>query len=597
MDVQNASGQSLPERSWFQRIAEIGHLQEDSIELRRQKSLLTVMTLFKASFCAAWYLPMFLFGAYFAAAPPFIYQMLTSGSVYQFTRSKDLPSFRARQMVLILLLPLGVHWGLGGFAASGGVLLWSFLAPLFALLFTDTKTSIKWFVGFLLIMIAGGVLEITGMVTHFELPKWMILVFFVMNFSFIAGVTYAGVHFFGFLLEKEKEIQVQLNDELEQEKRQQEKLNEELKVANDHKSKFLAGMSHELRTPLNAIIGFTRIVRRKAQKTMPEKQIDNLTKVLVSAEHLLNLINDILDLAKIEAGQVDIDPETFLLQDLVKATLSTSETLVQDGVNLRAELPPNLAPIHSDKGKIRQILLNLISNAAKFTHEGEIVVRVKELPQGITLSVQDTGIGISEQGLARIFKEFQQAETSTAKKYGGTGLGLSICLKLAALFGGTLEVASKEGQGSTFTLFLPHPTDDTVEEKEEIEEVDSLNVTPSTGRTILTIDDDPDALYLLQENLKEIGYHAVAAQSGALGLEKARKLKPYAITLDIQMPEKNGWQILHELKQDPETKEIPVFILSVVDNKQLCGQLGAHRCLQKPLKTSVLKQALDQCGN
>ena len=275
-------------------------------------------------------------------------------------------------------------------------------------------------------------------------------------------------------------------------------------AANQAKSAFLANMSHELRTPLNAIIGFTRIVRRKAAPSdgppvLPQKQIENLDKVLVSADHLLGLINTILDIAKIEAGRMEIQPSTFDLADLIQLCIATTQPLLRPGVQLTSVLAPKLSPLYTDQDKLRQILLNLLSNAAKFTHGGVIAVRVSlqngemtgwrddkmtsdkmtsrpeaganggrlvtQSPSHLVIAVADTGIGISIEAMRRLFGEFQQADSSTTRQYGGTGLGLAISRKLARLLGGDLTVSSMVGVGSTFTLQLPlstqtSPTDD-----------------------------------------------------------------------------------------------------------------------------------------
>ena len=228
--------------------------------------------------------------------------------------------------------------------------------------------------------------------------------------------------------------------------------------ANKAKSAFLANMSHELRTPLNAIIGFTRIVKRKGQDLLPQKQVENLEKVLASAEHLLGLINTVLDIAKIEAGRMDVQLSSFEIQPLIDLVLATSQPLVRPGrVKIVADVQPGLPAINSDRDKVKQILLNLVSNAAKFTHEGEIRISVDRRDGRLALAVSDTGIGISQEALGRIFEEFQQANSSTTRQYGGTGLGLAISRNLAELLGGELVAESSEGEGSTFTLWLPLP--------------------------------------------------------------------------------------------------------------------------------------------
>ena len=225
--------------------------------------------------------------------------------------------------------------------------------------------------------------------------------------------------------------------------------------ANHAKSAFLANMSHELRTPLNAIIGFTRIVRRKAEGLLPEKQIENLDKVNTSADHLLNLINTVLDIAKIEAGRMDVLAATFRIGALVDLCANTAQPLLQPGVVLEKQVDESLSTIYSDQDKIRQIILNLLSNAAKFTHAGKIVLSAHQAGENLRIAVSDTGIGISEEALTRIFKEFQQADTSTTRQYGGTGLGLSISRNLARLLGGDITVESELGKGSTFTAVIP----------------------------------------------------------------------------------------------------------------------------------------------
>jgi signal transduction histidine kinase len=226
--------------------------------------------------------------------------------------------------------------------------------------------------------------------------------------------------------------------------------------ASHAKSAFLASMSHEIRTPLNAIIGFTRIVRRKGAETLPEKQVENLDKVLASAEHLLGLINTVLDIAKIEAGRMEVQPTTFDVAKLVDTSTTTVQPLIKDGkVRLKTEVEADLPLAYSDEDKIKQIMINLLSNAAKFTHEGQITVRAWHQQQLLSIVVSDSGIGISDEELGRIFEEFHQGNGTTRQQYGGTGLGLSISRKLARLLGGDLSATSVNGHGSTFTLKIP----------------------------------------------------------------------------------------------------------------------------------------------
>ncbi len=387
--------------------------------------------------------------------------------------------------------------------------------------------------------------------------------------------------------------------------------------ANQAKSAFLANMSHELRTPLNAIIGFTRIVRRKGEGVLPEKQIENLDKVLVSSEHLLNLINTVLDIAKIEAGRMDVLAANFRLASLIDLCANTAQPLLKPAVVLEKQVDQGLTYVYSDQDKIRQIVLNLLSNAAKFTHEGRIVLDARQDGDNLRIAVRDTGIGISAEALPRIFKEFQQADNTTTRQYGGTGLGLSISRNLARLLGGDLTVDSEVGKGSTFTLVIPTHFESrltaSAAEWEPATAQKNAAVQPSgdsLGRTappeapaspsepgaprprVLVIDDDPDAVYFVQENLNAHEFEITGARSGREGIEAARRQRPHAILLDIVMPGADGWQVLNDLKADPATASIPVIFLTIIDKKALGLKLGAADYLLKPLDPVAVRGTL-----
>jgi GAF domain-containing protein/CheY-like chemotaxis protein len=368
--------------------------------------------------------------------------------------------------------------------------------------------------------------------------------------------------------------------------------------ANKAKSTFLANMSHELRTPLNAIIGFTRIVRKKSDSVLPQKQLENLDKVLASSEHLLGLINTVLDIAKIEAGRMDVIPGNFSIGALADLCVNLATPLLKLGVILEKQVDVNLGIIYSDQDKIKQIVLNLLSNAAKFTHEGQIALIVEQCDEDtLRISVADSGIGISPEALSRIFDEFQQADASTTRQYGGTGLGLAISRNLARLLGGDLTATSELDKGSTFSLTIPmyygrkatpalKPKSDSVQQTGSYSQIDSAK------KRVLVIDDDPDAAYLLQESLSQNEFAVIGAPNGYAGLQLARDIQPDAILLDILMPETDGWQVLNDLKMDKTTVDIPVILLTIVDKKALGFKLGAAAYLLKPLNPTMVLEAL-----
>ena len=378
--------------------------------------------------------------------------------------------------------------------------------------------------------------------------------------------------------------------------------------ANQAKSAFLANMSHELRTPLNAIIGFTRIVRRKSEGLLPEKQTENLDKVLTSAEHLLALINTVLDIAKIEAGRMDVMAANFRIAALIDLCFNTAQPLLHPSVILEKQVDESLTYVYSDQDKIRQIVLNLLSNATKFTHQGRIFLAAgRDEGENLRISVSDTGIGISEEALPRIFKEFQQADTSTTRQYGGTGLGLSISRNLARLLGGDLTVESELGKGSTFTLIIPLQYKSKAIAAAEISQQSSEGheyapspltlqqiSSGSAKKRILVVDDDPDAVYLLKENLSPEEFEIIGARNGQDGLRLAHECQPQAILLDIVLPGADGWQVLHDLKEDPHTASIPVILLTIVDKKALGFRLGASDYLLKPLDSTTVRDALNR---
>jgi signal transduction histidine kinase/CheY-like chemotaxis protein/HAMP domain-containing protein len=364
----------------------------------------------------------------------------------------------------------------------------------------------------------------------------------------------------------------------------------QLGEANRHKSEFLANMSHELRTPLNAIIGYSEMLEEEAADLDQKTFIPDLQKINGAGKHLMALINNILDLSKIEAGKMDLYLESFEIVPMVKEVVATVRPLIEKNANiLELHCVDGLGAMRSDLTKVRQTLFNLLSNASKFTERGSITLRVgRESMYGgewVSFSVSDTGIGMSAAQTNKLFQAFTQADASTTRKYGGTGLGLAISQKFCHMMGGEITVTSTPGHGSTFTVRLPA----VVAESEagflpRSEEQAALTAQLSDGApTVLVIDDDPTVHDLVQRFLNKEGLKMIVARSGEEGIRLAKEIRPAVITLDVLMPGMDGWAVLTELKADPALSEIPVIMLTIMDEKQMGYALGAADYLTKPI--------------
>jgi len=403
--------------------------------------------------------------------------------------------------------------------------------------------------------------------------------------------------------QKNRELQ-QHSAELEQTVAQRtedlERAMEAAEHANRAKSGFLANMSHELRTPMNAIIGYSEMLIEDAEDDGNQTAVDDLKKVHSAGTHLLALINDVLDLSKIEAGKMDVYLETFGIGSLVEGVVSTIETLVKKNNNrLEVQVDPSLGDMHADVTKVRQALFNLFSNAAKFTHDGEIGLRVQGIEvdgeSWVHMSVSDSGIGIPPEKIDHVFEEFSQSDDSTTRDYGGTGLGLTISRRFCQMMGGDITLESTLGEGSTFTIRLPIVVQEVSEELAATAESPAVVIPePGDEPVVLVIDDDPSALDLLDRTLQGAGLRIVTAGDGREALKLARTLHPAAITLDVLMPGMDGWEVLSELKADPETRDIPVIMVTMTDDRNLGYALGAAEFLTKPVRRDQLIQLLDR---
>jgi CheY-like chemotaxis protein/two-component sensor histidine kinase len=358
-------------------------------------------------------------------------------------------------------------------------------------------------------------------------------------------------------------------------------------------------MSHELRTPLNAIIGYSEMLQEEAEDLGQEDFTPDLQKIQFAGKHLLALINDILDLSKIEAGRMDLYLETFDLPSMVQEAVTTIQPLVEKNRNtLTVHCADNLGTIQADLTKVRQSLFNLLSNACKFTEQGTIRLAVsRETVDGaawVTLRVTDTGIGMTPEQTGRLFQAFAQADASTTRQYGGTGLGLTITRHFCRMMGGDITVESALGQGSTFTIRLPAEVVDPKAAAAPRVEALPASAVLEGAPTVLIIDDDPTVHDLMQRFLRREGLRMVATASGAEGLRLARELRPDAITLDVMMPGMDGWAVLTALKADPNVADIPVIMLTIVDDKNMGYALGAADYLTKPIDWDRLAALLQK---
>ncbi len=362
--------------------------------------------------------------------------------------------------------------------------------------------------------------------------------------------------------------------------------------ASKAKSQFLANMSHELRTPLNAIIGYSEMLQEEAEDLGAPDIKPDLQKIQGAGRHLLGLINDILDLSKIEAGKMSLYLESVDVAQMLHDVAATVRPLVEKNGNaLVLEVAPDIGSIRSDVTKTRQVLLNLLSNASKFTEKGRITLSARRVQDRIEFSVADTGIGMTPEQLGRLFQSFSQADSSTSKKYGGTGLGLALSRRFCQLMGGELGVTSVFGHGSTFTALLPVEVVDPGEAGSGAGTPEARAKPESaSGPLVLIIDDDPTIQDLLNRSLSKDGFRVESAPDGATGIAKARQLRPAFITLDVMMPGMDGWTVLETLKGDPATAEIPVVMVSMLDERGLGFSLGAADYLSKPLDLARLSQ-------
>ncbi len=412
----------------------------------------------------------------------------------------------------------------------------------------------------------------------------------IRNYGLIEGVCVA---FSDITLRKKTE------EDLKRARDEAEIAKTDAEAANVAKSQFLANMSHELRTPLNAVIMYSELLQEEAADRGVESFIPDLDKIRAGGKHLLALVNGVLDLSKIEAGKMDLFLETFEVPAMVKDVLTTVEPLVQKKSNkLELICPADLGAMHADMTKVRQILFNLLSNASKFTENGTITLEVKRLDENgistIQFQVHDSGIGMTQAQMDKLFQPFTQADESTTRRFGGTGLGLAISRRFCQMMGGDVNVASEPGKGSTFTVHLPARVA-RMELPGETRKNTAASDQPSPGAaTVLIIDDEPSVRDLMSRTLSAEGIFPITAADGEEGLKNARDLKPDLIFLDVMMPKMDGWAVLASLKADPVLSKIPVVMLTIVGDREMGYTLGASEYLTKPIDRGILSKVVDK---
>jgi signal transduction histidine kinase/ActR/RegA family two-component response regulator len=394
--------------------------------------------------------------------------------------------------------------------------------------------------------------------------------------------------------------------ELEEEVTQRRQAEEELlqakhaaEEASRAKSTFLANMSHELRTPLNAIIGYSEMLEEETRESGDLTAVQDLQKIQAAGKHLLALINDVLDLSKIEAGKMALHLETFEISPLVEQIVATLQPVAAKNDNsLKMYLSDDIGNMRADLTKVRQILSNLLSNACKFTDGGTVSITGERMKQDgqewICFEVADTGIGMTPKQQENLFKEFAQADTSISRKYGGTGLGLAITYRFVQLMKGRISVESEPGHGSTFTVHLPAEVTANADIGLAKATDAARTVQTVDDESVLVIDDDPAVRDLMSRSLSRLGVSVVAASTAEEGIRLARKVRPLLITLDVILPDSDGWTVLQTLKGDPEVATIPVIMLTIVDSQAKGIHLGASEYLVKPVDRERVAKLVEE---
>lgn len=512
---------------------------------------------------------------------PYIYTICAFVNLLALILFENYLFFFLFQLILIMIIPTILSIILGGLMESGAVIMWSIMAPVSAVMCSSEKIAKWFFAGFLILFLIEG---FHGVVFEWKIDTITPL---LAKFMLIINILCPALVIVYLIIYNRKEAKYYFNK------------SDDLNLANEAKSAFLANMSHELRTPLNAIIGISELVLEEINESSDKSHQESISRICNAGKHLLNLVSNILDLSKIEAGKMDLLIEEVDLTVLSTEVKTISEPLAKKNNNriIFEHLHDGVNSIRADFTKLKQIMLNLIGNACKFTSNGTIIVRIranKSEDDRIYIDIADSGIGISEEQKEKIFGAFSQANAVTVKKFGGTGLGLAISKKFVELMSGSIEVTSAVGRGTTFTVTLPLEV--TTKNKDEISSNSSIINKPDIGAAekiqgsakILIIEDDTMQRDKLQSYLQQAGYEIFVAKDGEEGLALATAHQPHIVLLDIFLPTMSGWEVLQKIKKDPKTWDIKVIMISMIEERNKAYIMGASDYLVKPFDPQQL---------
>jgi signal transduction histidine kinase/DNA-binding response OmpR family regulator len=593
--------------SWLLRLGRIGVLPTDGDRERREKIVLTSVSLFYCFIGSMWGLLFYLLDQPLAAVFPWGYAVIVGLAAVRFAFDKRYVRFRTITFLLMLLLPYGVQWSVGGYAASGTVMLWALMAPLLALMFTGVRHSLPWFIAYAVIAVVSGLLDGFLAAHASPMPPAVVSAFAVGN---VVGVSLAAYFMMQVYVSEDRRAMQALNAELEKALARTERQNEELKELDRLKDQFLANTSHELRTPINGILGLIGAILDGADGALNSKQEAHLVMVKESGERLKTLVTNILDFSKLRAGQQKFDLRPFRLADLTKPLSALGEGLLRGKpVALEVDLPKAPAVL-ADHERVHQVLVNLVGNAAKFTTEGKIRVFTVPSEGFLKISVEDTGSGIPDEAKKYLFQEFRQVDGSTSRTTEGTGLGLAISKELVTAMGGSIGFDSELGKGTTFFFTLraaegvalsslaPAPPPSAVLEKTAPTSILPQPARPlvraqdGQGERVLVVDDVPVNVEALITQLEHRGYVPLKAYSAQEALKIAKSEKPDAIVSDVMMPGMTGYDLCLALKEDPELRSVPIILLTAksgtVQDKLVGFNAGASDYVVKPFEPEEL---------